>query len=233
MHYFLLFPLIIFSFNTYSKCYSNIYSAGVSLDSLVYELERDNGASAEIVSTQGVGVLVGNIILCPRKKYELNPYLRIRQFELDKSESALENLSNEVTLPSVGIKGRYFYKPKFEIVADLEIRDEFSVFNDDATQEIFDQKYYNLKSLIGGRYFIKSNKSEDYTASARFGALIPLDNSIDLGYNLELDLEYFRRINKMYSIRADLFYSRYNQEIDDTLIIRNEVGIRYNYVFRY
>lgn len=232
MKKFLLVYLIIISKLAYSSCNSDIYSIGLSLDSIAYDLER-NGGKAEIASSQGMGFLLGNIILCPKDRYELNPYLRLRSYELDKSDNALDTVDDKVNLPSLGSKFRYFYSNDIEIVGDVEVRDEFAVTSDDQSNRVYNNTYLNLKTLIGARYFMKSNKFEDYTIAFKYGLLLPIDSNADIGRNLELDLEYFNRLTKKYSIRADVFYSLLYQDVEDLTISRQEVGLRYNYVFRY
>jgi hypothetical protein len=56
---------------------------------------------------------------------------------------------------------------------------------------------------------------------------------VDLGNVYEIDLEYFKRMAKDYSIRADLYFSSYDQNISELKTTRTELGFRINYIFRY
>ena len=55
----------------------------------------------------------------------------------------------------------------------------------------------------------------------------------ELGHTRELNLEYFRRIDPTYSIRADLYLLQSSQEVSKAIIRQNELGLRFNYLFRY
>lgn len=232
----LLCPFILSQAN--AECISDLYSAGLSFDSYHYKVRSKRGEdSGDIISSAGGGVKLGKIIYCPEKRREYFPYYRLRYFNLSdaKKEEGFENLDEDILLHSFGLDTRFILDEKKEALLDMEARDEYRPTKVSPDSFILDDdKYFNLKILAGLRYFIYSNKLEDYTASIKAGGVFPLGNSsADPGALGEANLEYFKRINKAYSIRADFYYSRYEQDVDDTIVSRQELGFRYNYIFRY
>lgn len=229
---------IIFSPLSWGDCISDLYTAGLSLDSFSYEVENnDTGSTAQINSSSGAGIKIGKIIYCPESQREYYPYFRARFFSLDEAndQEGFEDLKDDVSLAAFGMDTRFIQDYKKEILLDLAIREEYKPTN--VTPDgfgLYDETYGNLKIATGLRYFVFSNQSEDYTASLKAGALFPVDgNDIEPGFLLEGNAEYFKRMNKNYSIRADIYYSFYQQDIDSFTVRRNEIGMRYNYVFKY
>jgi hypothetical protein len=228
-----LFLLIICMPTAYTKCFSDIYSVGLSADSGVYDITQNAPGKAQVSTEGGLGIYLGKIFLCPSQRYELYPYFRLRQFSLSRPSSEFDQLPERITLPSLGAKARYFWQQNWEIVLDLELRDEYRFYNDTFNGTILGEAYLNLKFVAGARYFFHSTKTEDYTAAIKLGPLFGISSSIGGGQSIEFDFEYFRRLSQKHSVRADLYYSTYSQDMDQVTMGRNELGARFNYIFRY
>lgn len=231
----LIIGQIIFPIWGYSKCLTDIYSAGVSFDSLVYKIEETSSDYATLSSKSGYGVKLAWFQYCPDSKLEMSEYIRLRTFELDITDPVFSGLDKDISLLSFGFEARYFFKDKTELIGEVEAREDLGFDYDYRTNSIYDSPYMNLKVAGGARYYIKSNKTEDYALSTKLGFMTPLTDTdkADSGYVIDVDLEYFRRIAARYSIRADLYYSFYKQNFDDVDFSRHELGVRANYVFRY
>jgi hypothetical protein len=232
----ILFLFFIITGNVSAKCISDLYTAGLSADSFNYITTDEKENENSIGSTLGLGLKLGKIFYCPKKKLEIYSYYKLRYFNLAEARkrSEFSLLKENVYLNSTGADIRYLLNRKQELLLDLEAREDYApAFLDSARQKIRDDIFLNFKALLGYRHFLKSNRSEDYTASFKLGPLVPIRSGVEVGYLSELNLEYFRRISKKYSTRADVYYSFYEQKAGQINLSRQELGLRYNYLFRF
>jgi hypothetical protein len=227
---------IFWIFTAQANCIFDIYTAGVSADSFSYTISDQANNENEIGSTLGLGVKLGQLTFCPQRKLEVYSYYRFRYFNLAEAKKRAEfsQLKENVFLNSLGSDIRFLVKPRQELLLDIEVREDYApAFLDESRSRILDEVFFNLKTLIGYRHFLLSNRTEDYTLSAKIGALVPLRSNVDVGRLGELNLEYFRRISRKYSIRADLYFLRSQQDMGKVSLTHQELGARFNYLVRF
>ncbi len=229
----ILILLLILPFNSlYARCLSDIFSVGVSGDSLLFESQK-NGEKVKVASDYGLGFRAGKIIYCPDQKLEFNPYLRGRFFQFADNTNPNVNIEKTNFLFSLGLDTRLVKNRRFEWLSDVEMRQEY--FLKDSNGLAVNDKYLNLKAALGLRATLFRDSRADYNIVFKYGGLVPVTerDSVKIGTVYELDLEYFKRMAKDYSIRADVFLSGLDQKISDTTTQRTELGTRLNYIFRY
>lgn len=231
-HFKLITLTFIFISSAYAKCLTDIYSVGASGDSLAFESQR-NGENVKIASDYGLGFKIGQIIFCPKEKLELNPYIRGRFFQFAQNTNPAIDIERSNFLLSLGLDTRLMRTKSFEWLADIEMRQEYYLTELDG--KAVNDKYLNLKMALGLRATLFSDAKADYNIVLKYGGLIPISDrgAVSTGSVYEIDLEYFKRMAKNYSIRADLYFSELNQSISDIGTQRLELGARLNYIFRY
>jgi hypothetical protein len=215
-----------------AKCIKGIYSAGISGDSLLFETRKGN-EFVEVASEYGLGAKLGTVIYCPQNQLEFTPYLRARLFKFENTRKAELQIDETNLILSTGLDTRLVKSKKYEWIADSELRQEYYL---KARENIlYNDDYLNLKLALGVRYTLTKDSRADYNVIFKYGALVPVSDRdiVDMGNVYEIDLEYFKRMAKDYSIRADLYFSNYDQKISDTSTTRSELGLRVNYIFRY
>lgn len=222
-------------FNTVNaSCISDIYSIGLSGDSFTYETEDKDSNKAKFATKSAIGIKLSKIYYCPSKNIEVIPYLRMRFLELDKDGdlNRFGRVQTEYDLLSYGFDFKYLKNNKIEWLADTEIREEFIIVSDNHNN-IFHEKYSNLKLLAGLRYLLKESQTTNINITALAGPLIPFKSDAKLGWNIESTLEYLRRFNQRHSLKPEMYYSYYSQEFDNFKSKRHEFGLRLNYLFRF
>jgi hypothetical protein len=233
MKYYLLF-LTLLPLNSFARCFSDIYSVGINVDSFAFSSQNNQG-KVEVASDYAFGLKAGRIIFCPKNKIEFNPYFKLRVFQTKKSQQKtdLADIDTNNTLLSGGMDFRWEIKPRFELVGDGELREEYFLRNNN--NRLVNDDYLNLKLAMGLRYSLIRNKDNDYNIIVKYGQLLALTkkDQVNNGDIYEIDLEYFKRMTKNYSIRADLYFARFEQRINELKTERIELGARFNYIFRY
>jgi hypothetical protein len=224
--------ILFMSFFSEAKCIKGIYSTGISSDSLVFETSSGPNA-IEVASEYGVGAKVGTVVYCPSNRLEFTPYLRARLFKFKNSKTTELNIDETNFILSTGLDTRLVKTKKYEWIGDSELRQEYYLRPQNGILQ--NDTYLNLKLALGVRYTFSRDSRADYNVIFKYGALVPVSerDAVDLGNVYEIDLEYFKRMAKDYSIRADLYFSSYDQNISDLNTTRAELGARINYIFRY
>jgi len=219
---------------SFAKCISDIYSVGVSVDSFIFASKRATG-KVEVASDYGLGTKLGKVIFCQLQNIEYNPYIRTRYFQLGEARKKpnLGGIDEDKWLMSTGLDLRWIKGRRFEWLMDLEFREEFVLL--ESNGELKNEDYINLKLALGLRYTVFRSSKADYNFVFKYGGFKPLTETENVkgGDVMEIDLEYFKRMAKDYSIRADIYISTYNQKVDDFEASRLEAGARFNYIFRY
>jgi len=215
-----------------AKCIKGIYSAGLSSDSLVFETSQGTN-KVEVASEYGLGAKLGTVVYCPQNKLEFTPYLRARLFQFKNSKTATLDIDETNLILSTGLDTRLVKSKKYEWIGDSELREEY--YLTPKNDVLSNDTYLNLKLALGVRYTLSQDSRADYNVIFKYGALIPVTerDRVDMGNLYEIDLEYFKRMAKDYSIRADLYFSNYDQKISELNTTRTELGFRINYIFRY
>jgi hypothetical protein len=215
-----------------AKCIKGIYSTGLSSDSLVFETSR--GANKiQVASEYGMGAKLGTVIYCPHNQLEFTPYVRARLFKFNNSKTVELDIDETNLIMSSGLDVRLIKSKKYEWIGDSELRQEYYLIP--RNNILYNDNYLNLKLALGVRYTLTQDSRADYNVIVKYGALVPVSerDSVDMGNVYEIDLEYFKRMAKDYSVRADLYFSNYEQKISDLNTTRTELGLRINYIFRY
>lgn len=223
-----------------AKCVLDVFSAGLSFDSVAYKGKRGSTAFATLATESGAGIKGSWLAFCPRNKIEFNTYIRLRFLDFgDASESSeFRGVTSEETLPSLGFEARKqvkLFNRYFEIPIDLEVRNELGMIANDTSNFLISKKYWNLKAMSGLRYYAYRRGKRDITIMAKLGPLIPLSSNgeeTSVGAIYGLSTEYFQRMGKKASLRCDLYYDVYSQDYGNLEMSRRELGLRANVVFR-
>jgi len=224
----LLTPLIV-----NGQCLLDIYSAGISADSIGYDLDK----VAEIASTVGTGVRFGRVIFCPRKSLEIIPTLRLRwvKFSDTKKQSNLSGIEESQLLFSTGAEVRKYYKNKWEWVGDMELRQDIAFMYNSTARIVSSKKFLNLKTMAGIRRYVYNKDRHDFTAKLKLGPLIPIGALGDAGIGIIWGLsgEYLFKIGKKSTLLFDLYWDHYSQEYKNLPVSRSELGMMANLLFRF
>jgi hypothetical protein len=215
-----------------AKCVKGIYSTGISSDSLVFETSK-GANNIQVASEYGLGAKLGTVVYCPSNQLEFTPYLRARLFKFKNSKTTDLSIDETNLILSTGLDVRMIKSKKYEWIGDSELRQEYYLVP--RNNVLYNDSYLNLKLALGLRYTLTQDSRADYNIIFKYGALVPVSerDTVDMGQVYEIDLEYFKRMAKDYSIRADLYFSNYHQKISDLNTTRAELGLRINYIFRY
>jgi len=222
----LVLPIIV-----NAKCLADIYSAGISADSISYDLKN----VAEISSTIGTGLRLGNVIFCPEDNLEFIPTLRLRlvKFSDSQKSSTLSGIKETNYLFSVGTEIRKYIKNSYELVGDTELRQDVGFLYNSNTKIVSSKNYTNLKLMTGLRKYIVGKSRHDLSAKIKLGPLLPLAPEAKIGVIAGISFEYMYKIEKRYSILFDAYLDHYHQEYLKTQIKRSELGGMINTVFRF
>lgn len=228
----LLFSLLI-PITVNGQCLLDIYSIGVSADSIGYDLDK----VAEIASTVGTGIRFGRVIYCPRQTLEIIPSARLRvvRFSDTKIQSNLTGIEETQLLLSTGAELRRYYKNKWEWVGDAELRQDIGFTYNSNTRVVSSLKYLNLKTMGGVRRYLYNKDRHDFSAKLKLGPLIPIGALSDAGIGIIWGLsgEYLFKIGKKSTLLFDLYWDHYSQEYQKLPISRSELGMMVNLLFRF
>lgn len=230
----------LFIFNTNAKCLRDIWSVGASLDSVVYKGKRTDTDLAELGTENAYGIKGAWVNYCPTSKVEYSVYTRLRilNFGANTKKQAFAGVRDSVTLPSFGLeakKGMKFGNQVFDLIADIEVRNELGLISDLVNNFLYDAKYWNLKAMAGIRYYVWQDNKRDLTTTFKAGPLAPIssnDEHTNLGWLYGGSLEYFQKMGRKASLRLDLYYDFYKQDYANLEMLRQELGMRANIVFR-
>ena len=237
----LLFSLVIGTLVN-AKCLRDIVAVGLSLDSIKY-YGTVNNEELTIASNAALGVRTAWVIYCPKKRLELQPYVRVRQYSFSdiSAQSYWGGVDDKSFLFSTGIETRSFKKlwgQYFELTSELELRQEigFSVYFPETVYDdsfIYSEKFLNLKAMGGLRYFAWRKGIRDITILAKAGVLKGLSSKSSMGIIYGASVEYFQKMGSKTSGKLDLYLDYYSQKYGELDISRTELGLRTNIVFRY
>jgi len=228
-----------------AKCLKDIFTVGLSGDSVAYNGKRDNDAKLKIATESGIGFLGAWTIFCPKEAFEVQSYIRLRKytFDLSKLSNELRGVPESLSLLSFGVEVRkpiFLWKYSFEIPFEVEVREEmgFKVnlsSGTGSTGNISKEDYKNLKLMSGLRWFYWSDDKNDLTLVGKLGILFPFAGADDatLAYLMGMSAEWYRKLGKKLSIRFDLYYHDYWQDFGTLKMSRTELGARSNLVFRF
>ncbi|MBT7610094.1 MAG: hypothetical protein HN576_10075 [Bacteriovoracaceae bacterium] len=235
---FFLFSLLSFLIGTpvNALCLKDIAAIGLSADSISYTGSKDD-ETASLSSNLGYGFKMAWMVYCPIKKIELQTYFRARLFSFSdaKKIAIYSGIKESLSLLSFGFTGRksFSYKKKnFEIPLDIEARQEMGLIVLKSDNTLLQERFVNLKTISGLRYFAWSKGKRDITLMLKVGALTPLSGSAKLGVVYGASVEFFQKIGKVASLRFDLYSDHYDQRLGELSIARAELGLRTNLVFR-
>lgn len=230
----LIILAFIFCFSSYAKCLSDIYRAGFETNSVAYDTKENDNSFATIATTSSVGLKFGKLWYCPRERREYLIYTRLTRLAFEEKPSAIfSQVPDSELLISVGAEVKQSFKPRWEWIADTQIRQDIGFSANYTTLKLIPEKIINLKAMGGVRYFIYSRKKWDLSGTGKLGLLWGPQSGVDLGSMMSLNLEALRRIGSKSSIKFDLFFDRYSQQFENLQNIRKEVGLRSNLVFRF
>lgn len=234
MNYFFIFIIsFIFSFSVNAQCLIDIYSAGISADSIGYDID----SVAEIASTAGTGVRFGRVIFCPKEAIEIIPTVRLRlvKFSDTKKQSNLSDIEESQLLVSIGSEVRKQYTEKWEWVGDVELRQDLGFVYNSSSSKVSSKKFLNLKTMAGIRRYIYGQDHHDFTGKFKLGPLIPVGAFEDAGIGIiwGLSSEYMYKIGKKSSLLVDLYWDHYSQKYQSKSVSRSEIGMMANLVFRF
>lgn len=223
-----------------AKCVLDVFSAGLSFDSVAYKGSRGARAFATLATESGAGIKGSWFAFCPKKKMEFNTYIRLRFLDFGDANkrSEFSGVTQEEVLPSFGLEGRKqikLFKRYFEIPLDVELRNELGMIANDSLSFLISKKYWNAKVMSGLRYFAWRKGKRDITVMGKLGPLIPITSNgerTSIGLIYGLSTEYYQKLGKRASLRTDLYYDVYNQDYGNLEMSRRELGIRANIVFR-
>ena len=226
-----------------AKCIRDIIAAGLSFDSVTYNGDLNGVGLATLASNSGIGVRSSWIIYCPKRRLELQPYIRFRRYTFDdaKTQAIWGGIEDTLNLLSLGIEARKFKRlwgKNFEITADVELREEqaFGIeYPADTTQSptIYTDRYMNLKMMGGLRYFAWHQGKRDVTAVLKLGLVKGFDGDSKLGVIYGISGEYYQKLGHRTSGKVDLYYDHYSQKYGEFAMGRTELGLRTNIVFRF
>ena len=227
----------------HSKCIKDIAAAGLSFDSVKYDTELENGEIASIILDDALGLRAAWVIYCPKKQVEIQPYIRFRQYSFSDINALQphESISDKIHLLSIGIEGRKFKKlwgKNFELMAEVELREELAIsihLPESITDSTYitSDRYINLKTMAGLRYFAWHKNKKDITAVAKFGILKGLSSESKLGIIYGVSGEYYQKLGKKTSGKVDFYIDRFSQGYGEINMSRTEIGIRTNIIFRF
>lgn len=234
MNYFFIFLFtFLFSFSINAKCLFDIHSAGISADSIGYDLD----GIAEIASTAGTGIRFGRVIFCPKEALEIIPTARLRlvSFSDTKKQLNLSGIEESQLLLSIGAELRKQYSEKWEWVGDLELRQDIGFIYNSSTAKVSSDKFLNLKTMAGIRRYLYNKDHHDFSGKFKFGPLIPVGAFGDAGIGIIWGLsgEYMYKIGKKSSLLLDLYWDHYSQKYQSKSVSRSEIGMMTNLVFRF
>ena len=230
---------LTYSFNSFAfldGCAKDIFKVGASLDSAVFNANRD-GKELDLVSDQGLGIRLHWIVFCPESGVETTPYFYFRNYSF-KSNSDFQEPPSDIESFTLGVdfsKRISFLGSKFDLILGLATREETIIAG---ASELYKRNYDNTIVTIvtigfqKGLYsFKKAKGSFKFVA----GALFADQNSVDTGFTTRISTDLLMRLSQKYSLVFDLFLDYYDQKDrqDNIEFSRTEIGLASNFLFRF
>lgn len=234
----LLFFTILINSNVHAfmnGCAKDIFKVGASLDSAVYQAQRDS-KELELVTDSGLGIYLNWIVYCPTSEWEISPYFYFRNYEFDKSEDFKDPDPEESFTVGVDFAKRVsLLGLEFDGIIGIASREDIILGSDNG--EIRKMDINNTILTFGFKKQLNKLFGAHLGIKAQFGLLFPDEDSVDTGFTTRLSTDLHYKLAKKYALVFDLFFDHYDQELSDGNLdlkfSRRELGLGSFFLFRF